>query len=136
MARSHLVEVSRTANTLLAQLPEHQLWLNPRLFCKTGKLTGREVKATFESVSQVMHSYYARLHYITSIKLVAKIRQNVSLYLNVIGELGPRFLPRNNLIFLHIPSLIACPANYAITFALFLLHYFVHSVAIKAVKDI
>jgi hypothetical protein len=94
-------------------------------------LTGREVKATLESVCQVMHSYYARLHYTTHVNRVATIRQTVSLHLNVVGDLEPRFLPRYNLTFFYVPLLIACLTNYAITFALVVLHYFVHPVAIK-----
>jgi hypothetical protein len=109
------VEVSRTANTLLAQLLLQQHQLNSRLSCKAGKLTGREVKATLESFCQVTHSYYARLHYTAHLKLVDKILQNVNRYLNVIGQFGPRFPPRNNVTFLNIPSLIACRTNYVIT---------------------
>ena len=78
-----------------------------------------------------MHSYYACLYYVTRIKPVAKIRQSVSLYLDVIGVLGLRFIRRNNLTFLYIPSLIACRTNCAILFALVVFHYFVHSVAIR-----
>jgi len=69
VARSHLFEVSRTANTLLAQLLQQQLELNSCVFCRTGKFRGREVKAAFESVCLVMHSYYSHLHYTTYVNL-------------------------------------------------------------------